>query len=110
LPGLDAALPRLHRGLERAELRWDHARRLVAELMAAIATVGLDLVKPLQLALYRGGHAVAVRAGAREHLLAGNVEHRIPVDGRIIFRCRSLAGRRHRGDVHDLTGLAGGLG
>src|SRR6202043_1397377 len=84
LSGLDAALPGLDRGLEGAELLWNDARRLVAELMAGVAAIGLELVRPLQLALHLGGHSVAVRPGAGEHALVRNVAHRVPVDGGII--------------------------
>ena len=49
LARLDAALPGLGAGLEMAERRGDGARRLVAELVAGDAAVGLDDGEPLRL-------------------------------------------------------------
>ena len=48
--------------------------------------------------------------GARKLALVRHLEHRIPVDRRIIFRRRSGARRRHRGEVEDLAGRGRDLG
>ena len=50
--------------------------------------------QPLRLALQGLRHAVAVGPGAGELALVRNLEHRIPVDRRIVFRRRRRA-RRH---------------
>ena len=51
LPRLDSSLPGLDRGFERSQRLGNRAGRLVAELMASEAAIGLDDVKPLLLAL-----------------------------------------------------------
>src|ERR1035438_136956 len=60
LPRLHAPLPRLGGRIERAQLRRNGARILIAELVARLATVGLDQVKPLALGLEVRGNAVPV--------------------------------------------------
>src|SRR3954451_1649318 len=55
LPGLDAAGPGLVAILELAERLGDRARRLVAELVASDAAVGLDEIEGLGLRLYFPG-------------------------------------------------------
>ena len=62
--------------------------------MAGVATVGLDDVEPLALALQLDRHAVG--AGAGKQALVRNFEQRIPIDRRIVFRGRGRA-RRRRG-------------
>ena len=103
-PDLDAVAPGLERGLELAERRRDRAGRLVAELVAGIAAVGLERGQPLALALEADRHAVAARSGAGEQALVRNLEHRVPVLRRIIFRRRRRIRRRHRGQVENLAG------
>ena len=104
LSGLDAPLPGLDRCFEMAELLWNRPGRLVAELMAGVAAVGLDDVQPLGLALQGFRHAVAVRSRARELAFLRDLEHRVPVDGRIIFRCGGGIRRHHRIEVQHLSG------
>ena len=77
--------------------------------MAGVAAVGLDDVEPLALILHVGRHAVALVARAGEQGLLRNVQHREPVDRRIIFgRCGGVR-REGRGNVDDLAGRALGL-
>ena len=109
LSGHEAARPgflRLHVG----EFLRQRARRLVAELMAGVAAVGLDHVEPLRLALDVGRHAVALRPGAGKLALVRHFQHRIPVDRRIVFRRRGRARRRHGGEVESLAGCGGDFG
>src|SRR5436190_16529840 len=91
---------------ELAERGRDGASRLVAELVAGDAAVGLDDVQELALALHVRVDAVAGRAGARERGLIRWLDHRIPVDRRIIFGRRLLVRRLHGGQVELLAWLA----
>jgi hypothetical protein len=109
LPGHDAPRPRFFR-LHVGEILRDRARRLVAELVAGVAAIGLDHIEPLRLASDVGRHAVALRPGARKLALVRHLQHRIPVDRRIIFRRCGGARRRHRGEVEDLAGRGRDLG
>jgi hypothetical protein len=105
LPGHDAPHPgflRLHVG----KLFRDRARRLVAELMAGIAAVGLDHVEPLRLALHIGRHAVTLRPGARKLAFVRHFQHRVPIDRRVIFRRCGCVRRRYGGEVQNLSGRA----
>src|SRR5260370_33226924 len=49
LTRLDAPLPRSQRGVERAEIRGYLTRRLVAQLVASLAAIGLCELNPLPL-------------------------------------------------------------
>ena len=102
LAGHDAAGPRQGGGIELAELLRYRARRLVAKLMTRVAAVGLDDVEPLGLALQGDRDPVALGSRARELALVRHLEHRIPVDGRVVFRRRG-GGRRHRRDEVEVS-------
>ncbi len=95
LAGRDAPRPGLDRGIEMAELLRNGTRRLVAELVAGVAAVGLREVEPL---------ALTACFPYREFALLRNLEHRIPVDRRIIFRRGGCARRDHRVEVDDFSG------
>ena len=79
------------------------ARCLVPQLVAGVAAVGLDDVKPLALALQLDRHAVG--AGTGKQALVRNFEQRIPIDRRIIFRSRGRARGRCGLQVDILAGL-----
>jgi len=98
LPDLDAIFPGGRRGIKMAEGLGYGPRRGIAQLMAGVAAVRLDDVKPLLLALHLRGHAVAVRLcpGAGKFVRRRDVQHRVPVDGRIILRRGRFAGGGHR--------------
>src|SRR5262249_16802281 len=86
LAGLDPAVPGERRRVEPAETRRDLARRLVAQLMAARAAVGVDdLAYPLALALDVRRNAVAGRPGAGEVALRWQLQQREPIERRIVF-------------------------
>ena len=75
LPGPDCSR-RAHASCElgeRAQGRGNLARRLVAELVTVAATVQLDDVEPLLLALKGHRHAVAVGACTGEQALVWNL-------------------------------------
>ena len=58
--------------VEMAECLRNVARRVVADLVAIAAAIGLDDVEPLILGLEFDGDAIAVRAGARKLALVRN--------------------------------------
>src|SRR5262245_30791959 len=93
--GLQPPRPRLLRVGERAQGRGNLACRLVAELVTVAATVQLDDVEPLLLALKGHRHAVAFEACTGEQALVWNVKHGKPIDGWIVLRCRRSIGRNH---------------
>ena len=102
-PGLDAPRPGGDRGIEMAERLGDVARRVIADLVAIAAAVGLDRVEILILGLEPHGDAVAVGAGAGELALVGDPDHRGPVDRRIILGGRGEIGRDHRAQIQRLA-------
>jgi hypothetical protein len=104
LAGLDAPLPRLDRGREGAELLRDRAGGPVAERMTAVAAVRLHDVEPLRLRLQMGRHA-ALRSSFRELARRRDLQHRVPVDRRVIFRRRGLVRRDHRIQIENRPGL-----
>src|SRR5262249_35608842 len=79
LSGLKPPGPGRLGGRERAERRWNFARRLVAELMARPAAAGFHVAQPFGLTanLRRD----AVRRGSRKLVLRRNVEQRKPGSG-----------------------------
>ena len=91
---------------EFTQARRERARGELAHLMAADAAVVLHQVEPVALLDLVGDVAVllAELAGVR------NLQHRIPVDRRIVFCRLGLVRRRHRGQVQLLAGLAVDLG
>src|SRR5262249_59642877 len=91
LPGLNTTHPCFFTRLELAERRWDGAGRLLPELMAADAADVLRLLEPVHLRELLGNVAFAA-----EFALVGNLEHRIPVDRRVVL-CRRRLVRRRRG-------------
>ena len=91
----DAPSPRLGRGLEIRELLGHGARALGAERVARHAAARLDDVHPLGLGLHRPCGKLALRR---------DLEHRIPVDRRIVFRRRSRARRRRCGQIEGFPG------
>ena len=96
LPGLarlHAPAPCLGAGRERAERRGNRARRLLAELMAADAAGVLHRADPRRLRQPRGDAALAAE------LIGGrNLQHRVPVDRRVVVRGGGLVRRDDRGD------------
>ena len=84
--------------------RRDRARRVIADLVAVAAAVGLDGVEPLILGLEVDGDAVAVGAGAGEAALVRHPDHRGPVDRRIVLRGGREIGRDDRSEVERLAG------
>ena len=96
LPRLDPACPRFLRRAEVAQLLWNGAGRLVAELMAGVAAVRLHDVEPLGLAPKGGRRAIAVGSGTGELALLRHLEHRVPVNGRVVLR-RGGGARGHHG-------------
>ena len=75
------------------------ARRIVADLVAIAAAIGLDRIQPLLLGLEGDRDAVAVGTGAREPVAVRNPDHRRPVDRRIILRGGGETWRHHGGQV-----------
>ena len=98
LPGLDAPHPGLLRALELAERRLDRARRGLAELVAADAADVLHLLQPIDLRALLRNLGVSAEFARRR-----NLEHRVPVDRRVILRGRRVIRRRHRGEVERLA-------
>src|SRR3990167_3988229 len=92
LPRLDAAEPRFLGSGEPTErvryLARESARGKLAHLMAADAAVVLHRVEPIAL-----GYLGRNRALAAELARLRNLEHRVPVDGRIVFRRCGFARR-----------------
>src|SRR5262249_46948260 len=105
LPGLDAAHPCFFTRLELAERRGDRAGRLLPELMAADAADVLRLLEPVDLRELLRNVALAA-----ELALVGNLEHRIPVDRRVVLRRSRLVRRRHRAQIELLARFAVDLG
>ena len=103
--GRDAARPSLRARLERTELRRHGARRFLSELMAADA---VDVAHLLAPPLARDVLGDVGRAA--EILLGRHLQHRVPVDRRIVLGRRALVRRRHRRKVEVLAGLAAHLG
>src|SRR3981189_2671462 len=71
----------------------------VAGRVAADAAIGLDDVEELALALDVRVDAVATWSSARERRLFRHLDHRVPVDGGIIFGGRLLVRRLHGGEI-----------
>ena len=100
LAGLDAPRPGLFGRFELAQRRRQRARGDVAELVAADAAVILDRVEPIGLlGFFRDVALAAELIGARD------LEHRVPIDRRIILRGRRIVRRRHGGQVELLAGI-----
>ena len=80
---------------------------LAAEFVARLARV-LDRVDPGALRLHEGGNAIAASrsSGAWKLVLAGNLQHRIPVHARIKARGFGRRRRYFRSQVQGLAGLA----
>ena len=96
-----AAAPGVLARLELAERRRDRAGGQLAKLMAADAGPVLDHREPLGLGDLLGNVAFAAElAGLRD------LEHRVPVDRRIVLRRRRLVRRRHRLEIELLARLA----
>src|SRR6185436_8446329 len=87
-----------------------YACRLVADLVTGIAAVGLQEAQPLTLVSQRRGNAVAGGPRTREEAGVWNLEHRVPIDGGIIFCGRRFIGSCYRTDVHGLAEIALGFG
>ena len=66
-----------------------------ADLVTVAATVLLEAVHPVQLALHCDRHAVAIRTRAREQTLVRNLKHRPPIGAGIVLR--GCAGRGRDG-------------
>ena len=105
LPRLHAAEPRTLRRLDGGEGRREGTRGLLSELVTPDAAVVLDGVQPLGLRdVLRD-----VAALPAELIRARNVEHRVPVDRRIVVRGGSGVRRRLGRDVDELARLRRGL-
>ena len=106
LPGLDSSRPSLVAGFELSELLGDGAGRLVAQLVTSNAAIRLDHVQVLTLAPHGCVDAVASRAGPREITRLRDLDHRIPIDRRIVLGRSQITGRLHGREIKDLAGLA----
>ena len=73
--------------------------------MAADAGLVLDRGQPIGLGELFGNVALAV-----ELIRGRDLQHRVPIDRRIILRGGGIVGRRHGGEVQTLARLAVGLG
>ena len=101
LAGLNAAHPGFFSRLELAERRRDCAGRQLAQLMTADAADVLHLLEPVGLGEFVRNAVLAVElTGLRD------LQHRVPVDRRIILRGRRLVRRHHRGQVEGRARLA----
>ncbi len=107
---LNAARPGADRIVKVTERFGDVPRRVVADLMAIAAAIGLGGIEPLILGLEVHPDAVAVGAGAGEAAAVRNADHRGPIDRRIILRGLRKAWRDDRGEVERLAGLGRDLG
>ena len=87
-----------------AQLLWNRARRMVAQLMTRHTAEGFDAGQPLALAFQLLGHTVAFWSGAGELALVRNLEQRIPVHARVVLRRCFRARRCHRLQVQGLAG------
>ena len=106
LAGLDAARPCLVPRFELTEPLGNGAGRRVAQLMAADTAIGLDDIEVLTLVFDVRVDAVAGRAGAGEVALPRDLDHRIPIDRRIVLGRSQITGRLHGREIKDLAGLA----
>ena len=88
----------------------DGARGVIAELVAAVAAVGLDDVEPLLLGFESNRNAVAVRTGAGESAPVRDLEQREPIDRWVVLRRGGAVGRGLGGEVERPAGLACDLG
>src|SRR5437016_3892968 len=87
-----------------AQVFWNFARSLVADLMAGPATIRLQQVKPLALVLHIFRNAVAFGPRAGELAFVGHVQERKPIDGRVVFRGSAGVRRQNGGQVNDSSG------
>ena len=90
---------------EFTERRRNVPRRIVADLVAIAAAIGLDEVEPLLLGLEVFRDAVALVAGSGEAALVRHADHRGPVNRRVVLRCRGQARRNHGGQIERLPRL-----
>src|SRR5262249_50543303 len=104
LPRLHAADPRCLGRRELAERRRDRARGELTKLMAADTRPVLYYGQVLALADV--GRNVALTS---ELIGSRDLEHRVPVDRRIVARRRRLVWSRHGSEIQLLTGRAGDL-
>src|SRR5262245_18635363 len=72
--------------------------------MTRYATIGLDDVQPLSLALDTLVNAVSLLSGSGKLALVRNPEHRVPVNRRIILRRRAFAWRNYSLKVKRFAG------
>ena len=102
----DAATPRLFTRLEFTEGRRDGARGQLSELVTADARPVLQDGEPFALRDLVGDRPVFLPefAGVRD------LQHRVPVDRRIVFRRLRVVRRRHRAQIELLARLAVDLG
>src|SRR5215210_6367854 len=112
LARLDAPLPSLNGRVESPELFGDGPGGRIAELMAGEAAVGFDHIKPLALALDLCWDAVAARprAGSRERAGGWDLQHGIPVYGRIVLRRCGRVRRYGSPQIKQVAGLRLHLG
>ena len=100
LTRLHAAPPGLGGRGERAQRRGNRARRRLADLMAPDAAGVLHRADPVGLGQAGRDAALAAElAGGRD------LQHRIPIDRRVVVRGGGLAGGDHRRDVQPLARL-----
>ena len=104
LSGLNPPIPGGDGCRERAERCGDLARRLVAQLMAAGAAVGVDdIADPLALALDVRRNAVASGACAGKIALRRQLKQRQPILRRVVLRRGLRVGRGHRLEIQCLA-------
>ena len=104
LPRLGALHPGVRMALGALEMEFrDRAGRGLAELVAADAAVVLHDVEPIALLHLLGNAELVVRP---ELIRCRNLQHREPVDRRVVLRRLGLVGRDHRGEIEMLAGFA----
>ena len=95
LSRLHSAYPSLFGRGEVPKAGLNCSRRELAQLMAAYAAVVFHLVEPLGLRHLAGDAGLL----APELICRRNFQHRVPVNRRIVPRCRGLVGSQRRGEV-----------
>ena len=105
LSRLHPANPRAFSGIERAKRRGDGARGELPQLVTADAGAILHHGEPVALGDVRRDVALAAELTSLRDL-----EHRVPVDRRIVLRRGCSVRRRHRPEVQRLAEIAVDLG
>ena len=108
LSRLHPAYPGLFGSVEVPQGGLDGARGKLAELVAANAAVVFHFVEPLGLRHLGGDSGIFTADGivAVELVGGGNLQHRVPIDRRIILRCGGFVGSDHGGEIQMLAGFS----